>query len=168
MILLYWTNWGDCGKPCTKEEYRFQLKSFPIAKKSGWFWKGKPKDSIDQFTIVHSGYFPFHETNDTTAKIISMLAKHREQYLLVEELEPKITTDFIEKINDRYFYIIVIDLFDSTKAQYSKKVFGGTLIRGNDVEFQYELLTNKTDSTCNNFIENSRKLLRTIKISNRI
>ena len=163
-----WTNEGDCGKSCDFEEYRFQSKYFPIAKKSGWFWNGDSTDSIDRFTVEHSGYFPFHEVKDTTSKFIEVIAKHRIQYLLIENSEPKITSDTIEKINDRYFYILTIDRFDSSRKVYSKRVFAGTSIKSNIIEFQYEILTKQVDSVCIRFYEESKKLLKTIQISNGI
>jgi hypothetical protein len=65
-----WVHHSDCGKPCDEQKYRFQSKELPITKETGWIWLGKPKDSIDRFTISHSGYFPFHD-GDTTKNIVS-------------------------------------------------------------------------------------------------
>lgn len=77
-----------------------------------------------------------------------------------------ITADAVEKIGDRYFSIIIIDLFDSTKSQFSKKVLASTTIRGNWIDFNFELLTKKRDSLTTNFIINSKYYLSTIRISN--
>ena len=88
--------------------------------------------------------------------------------LLADPLTYKIQSDTIEEIGDRYFSIFIIDLFDTKKAQYSKKVIGSTLIRGNEITFKYELLSKARDSISLNFIENSKQLIRTIRLSNRI
>jgi hypothetical protein len=32
-----WTNESDCGKSCNREQYRFQPKSLPVFKESGFF-----------------------------------------------------------------------------------------------------------------------------------
>jgi hypothetical protein len=159
-----WANWSDCGKPCAKEEYRFQSKHLPITKESGWMWLGEPKDSIEHFTILHSGWFPFHNNLDTN--YIEVLHQHRKQQILSDPEMYKIKFDTIEKINDRYFSIVVIDIYDTLKAVYSKKVSGVSTIKSNAIELKYELLTKKNDSINQNFIENSMILLRTIKLSN--
>ncbi|MDB5223370.1 MAG: hypothetical protein JWN83_2037, partial [Chitinophagaceae bacterium] len=70
----------------------------------------------------------------------------------------------VEKIYDRDYFIFVTDIYDTTKSQYSKKVFATTSIEGNEIEFRYELLTRKMDSINKYFIRNSLELLRTIKI----
>lgn len=159
-----WTNWSDCGKPCASEEYRFQSKYLPITKESGWMWLGEPKDSIERFTILHSGWFPFHNNLDTN--YIGVVHQRRKQQMLSSPETYKIKFDTIEKVNDRYFSIIVIDLYDTLKAMYSKKVSGVSTIKSNAIEFKYEILTKKNDSINQNFIENSMNLLRTVKLSN--
>ena len=53
-----WTNWSDCGKPCDHEQYRFQSKSFPIFKESGFYYD-IPYITVEKFTIIHLGYFTF-------------------------------------------------------------------------------------------------------------
>ena len=80
----------------------------------------------------------------------------------------KIKFDTLEKINGRNFSIVIIDLYDSTKGVFSKKVIGTTTIKSNGIEFMYELLTKRNDSINRNFIENSLQLLKTIKINNGI
>src|SRR5579863_5725161 len=61
-----WTDYSDCGKPCDKIKYRLQPKTLRIKKETGMYMRRKPKDSIERFTISHAGYFPFHDSTDST------------------------------------------------------------------------------------------------------
>lgn len=159
-----WTQYSDCGKPCDKIKYRLQPKSLKITRESGFYWKGEPKDSIERFTIVHSGYFPFHDNTDSSS--IFQLHLVKKQSIVNDPDTYKIRSDTVEKIGDRYYSIIVIDLYDTLKNQYSKKLLASTTIKGNIVDFRYELLTKRKDSLANNFINNSKYYLRTLRISN--
>jgi len=159
-----WTHYSDCGKPCNKIKYRFQPKSLIITKESGFVWTGEPKDSIERFTIIHSAYIPFHDNTDSSS--IFQYHHHKKQDILTDPDTYKIKSDTLEKIGDRYYSIIVIDLYDSLKNQYSKKLLATTTIKSNFVDFNYELLTKRNDSLTNNFINNSKYYLRTIRISN--
>ena len=163
---FHWINRSDCGRPCEKEEYRYQPKTSVISNESGFIYLNDPKDSMERFTIFHSGWFPFHDNLDTG--YIDKLHKHRLKEMVNDPATYKIQFDTIEKINDRKFSIIVIDLYDTEKKIYSKKVLAATSIKSNGIGFQYELLTSKNDSINKNFIKNSMLLLRTIKIGNGI
>ncbi|MGC4101052.1 hypothetical protein [Ferruginibacter sp.] len=159
-----WTHHSDCGSPCDKIKYRFQPKSLPIIEENGWMWSDL-KDSIERFTIVHSAYvYPFNPNSDT-AYLRKQHAKKKAE-LLIEANSYKIKSDTIEKIDDYYFSIFLIDLYDSTKLQYSKKVLAGTYIKNNSVEFNFELLTKQKDSLKDKFLDNSLYFLKTIRIEN--
>lgn len=155
-----WINYSDCGKPCDKQEYRFQSKKIPIAKESGWFWNGESKDSVDNFTITHSSYVPFHDGRDT-GKIIPLHQGLKNRFINEFNSVP-IIFDTIEKVNDRYFYIFAMEKHDTT---FIKKVIAVSSIKTNEIIFQYKLVTQKNDSTTKNFIKNSIDLIKTIKIS---
>ncbi|MBS1631286.1 MAG: hypothetical protein JST10_01805 [Bacteroidetes bacterium] len=159
-----WTHYSDCGKPCEKIKYRSQPKTLPITKESGWIWLGEPKDSIERFTIVHSGYFPFHDKDDTS--FIFKVHEHRKADIIQSPDTYKIKSDTVEKIGDRYFSIIAVDLYDTTNRQFSKKLLAVTSIKGNGIEFKFELLTKQNDSVTQKFIDNSIYFLRTIRLSN--
>jgi len=161
-----WTHYSDCGKPCDEIKYRLQPKGLKITQESGFYWKGEPKDSIERFTIVHSSYFPFHDNIDSS----SIFQQHhaKKQNIVNDPDTYKIQSDTVEKIGDRYYSIIVIDLYDTLKNKYSKKLLASTTIKGNIVDFRYELLTKRNDSLTNNFINNSKYYLRTIRINNGI
>lgn len=121
-------------------------------------------DSTEQFTIVHSGYFPFHEGADSS--VIYKLNNYQKEYLSGSYSKYKILFDTVQKINGRYFSIVAIDLFDSIKKIYSKSVIASTTIKGNGIEFKYDLLTRKHDSIESNFVKNSIDLIKTVKLSN--
>ncbi|CAN5676599.1 hypothetical protein BH11BAC3_BH11BAC3_30500 [soil metagenome] len=159
-----WTHYSDCGKPCEKIKYRSQPKTLPITKESGWLWSGEPKDSIERFTIVHSGYFPFHDNDDTS--FIFKVHEHRKADIIQSPDTYKIKSDTVEKIGNRYFSIITVDLYDTANRQFSKKLLAATSIRGNGIEFKFELLTKRKDSMTQKFMDNSIYFLRTIRLSN--
>lgn len=160
-----WTNTSDCGKGCEKKQYRFQPKYLPVFKESGFYYRmpSNIADSIEQFTIIHSGHFPFYEGPDSS--MIYKINAFKKQNLLVSADTYKITQDTVQRINDRYFSIITIDLFESVKKIYSKKIIGTTTIKGNEIEFRFELLTKKHDSIELNFLKNSIDLMKTLKLS---
>lgn len=137
-----WTNYSDCGKPCDHEEYRFQSKSYPIFMESGFYYD-IPNILVDQFTIIHSSYFPFHTLTDTSKSPIRH--EHFKNKLSSDIYNGRIKFDTIEKIKDRYFSIICITGFDTTRQNYFSKVAALTTIKGNEIEFHYD--TNSTDTT---------------------
>jgi hypothetical protein len=157
-----WTNRSDCGKPCDHEQYRFQPKTLPIFKESGFFYE-IPDIAIDQFTIIHSGYFPFHTGMDTSKN----LGRHEnfKSRLLSDPYNGKLISDKIESINNRYFSIVYFTGFDTLSKKNFAKVAALTAIKGNEIEFRYDL---KTKDAINDkkFSESSIQLIRTIRISN--
>ena len=157
-----WTHHSDCGKPCDIIKYRWQPKTLRVNKESGFMWY-EPTDSIEQFTISHSGDFPFHSNIDS-----GIMFKLHPQIKANAKSQYIVSFDTVQKIGDRYFSIIVVNSYDTLKNKYLKKVFAETSIKGNAIYFNYDLLTTKKDSINDNFIENSKKNLKTIKISNGI
>ena len=158
--VLSWVNHSDCGKPCDVQEYRYQPKQLPIKKESGFFSLGEPKDSVDQFTISHSSDNQYNRVD--SAKDPRTLQYARLQ-LAQNPMNPPIIFDTIEKIGDRYFSIIAMERSDTIQH---KEVLAITTIKGNNIKFQYDLLTKKNDSITKNFIKNSIDLIRTIQITN--
>jgi hypothetical protein len=163
--LFQWTNTSDCGKHCDRIQYRFQPKYLPVFKESGFYYKTPSNiaDSTEQFTIVHSGHIPFHEGTDSG--LIYKINTFKKENMLSSADTYKIAKDTVQKINDRYFSIITVDMLDSIKKIYSKKIIGTTTIKGNEIEFRFELLTKRHDSIELNFIKNSIDLIKTLKLS---
>jgi len=158
-----WTHYSDCGKPCEKVKYRFQPKSVPIQMESGFFTDER-KDSIDRFTIIHSGYFPFN-TNKDSLFIFKVHEKLKLDFSKIPAIRGNIKWDTVEKIGNRYFSIVAVESFDSTTLQYSKQLFGASTIMGNGISFDFELLTKEESKTTDSFIVNSLYFLRTIRLS---
>jgi len=160
-----WTDFSDCGKPCDKIKYRSQPKTLRVTKETGWIWKGEPKDSIEMFTISHSGYFQFHDSTDSID--IARDLEWRKGY--IENEEPghyKAKFGTVEKIGNRYFAILVVDQYDSLKNQYCKRLLATTSIKSNMIFFDFELLTKENDSLTKHFIDISKYYLRTASIDN--
>jgi len=159
-----WTNQSDCGKPCDHEQYRFQPKTLPVFKESGFYYD-IPDILIDQFTIIHSGYFPFHSGADTSKNFARH--NHFKSRISSEEYNGKIVSDNIEKIYDRYFSIIYMTGFDRVKQKHFAKVAALTTIKGNEIEFHYDIKM-KDSINEKRFFENVTQLIKTIRLSNGI
>lgn len=154
-----WINWSDCGKPCARQEYRFQNKLNRITEESGFLWTGEPNDSIDRFTISHSSYIPFHE-GDTGKNVF--LHNHIKAYVARELQYPSIIFDTIEKIDGRYFSVMVMERSDTIQE---KRVLAVSTIKRNEIWFEYTLKTKVKDSVSSNFVRNSLELIKWIRIS---
>jgi hypothetical protein len=157
-----WVNHSDCGKPCDEQEYRYQPKALAITKESGFFWRGEPKDSVDRFTLTHSSDIRY--SVETTA-MDSLRHKYLKLQIVNNSDNPEIIYDTIEKIADRYFSIFVMQRSDTIQ---NIRVLAVTTIKGNEVKFQYELLSKKGDLVEKSFIKNSLDLIHTIRINKRI
>lgn len=159
-----WVHYSDCGAPCEKRKYRFQPKSLPVNAENGYFYKTL-NDSVEQLTIVHNPYIAAEDSDKTDNKdFITSFHDHKKFYIVIDPKLRVIKSDTIEKINDRYFSIIVIDKYDSAKKEYSKKLLSTTTIRRGTIDFDFELQRKQDDSLTHNFIKNSEYYLRTIRI----
>lgn len=155
-----WTHYSDCGERCDRCKYRWQLKKLPLIKESGWYWTNEPIDSIDRFTIIHSGYMPFYEGNSQKIRTLHKFAIHR----LNEDVfhSAHVIFDTIERVNDRLFSIAVADSINLTTQMLVKKVSATTTIKSNEITFLFEMVTRKKDTV--NFIADALKCIRTIKL----
>ena len=70
----------------------------------------------------------------------------------------------MENINGRYFSIFTINLYDSVKALYSKKLLTATAVHKNIIEISFELLTKEKDSLPEKFLANALFYLRTVNL----
>ena len=154
-----WTDHSDCGKPCDKIKYRYQSKIAKISRETGWIKQWERADSIECFTVNHSGYFPFHAASDSN--FISGYHQEKRKNLIQDPAIHLIKSDWVEKIGDKFFSIFVIDLSDSLKI--NKKVLAGSSIHGNVIEFNFDLISKKTDTAQRDFFEKSLSYLRSIK-----
>ena len=157
-----WTHYSDCGKPCDKIKYRFQPSHLKIIKESGFYYNMEQPDAVDQFTVCHSAYFPFHDITDSF-----FIARHHKNWkleLLQDPQNRNINSDTIEIIGERYFSIMIIDFFDEDKKLYSKKLLAATSTGGNIIEFKFELITTQKNELVFNYLTNVKACLQTISI----
>lgn len=157
--LYSWVDQSDCGKPCDEQKYRYQSKSFPIVKESGFMWTESTMDSVDRLTISHSSYFPF---NNGDSSIIKRDHSHFKEKILSEAIDEKLIFDTVQKIGDRYFSIVAVGKSDTI---FTRKVFATTTIKRNTIQFKYEKLAKHIDSLNDNFVAKSRGLIKTIRIN---
>jgi hypothetical protein len=162
--IFTWIHYSDCGAPCEKRKYRLQPKTLPVYMETGFHYKPL-NDSVEQFTIVHNPYIPAADSDKTNNKdFIISFHDHKKFYIIHDPALRTIKSDTIEKIGDRYFSIIVIDKYDTANAAYSKKLLSTTTIKRGTIDFNFELLSKKKDSLTENFIDEAKYYLRTIRI----
>ena len=69
--------------------------------------------------------------------------------------------DSVQKINGRFYSIIAIEKFSNS---YSGKVLATTIVKGNDLKFEWDLKTSKIDSNTKKFIQESIGFIESISI----
>lgn len=159
-----WVHYSDCGQPCEKRKYRFQPSTLPIYPESGYHYKHL-EDSVEQFTIEHNPYIPAGDfDNPDNHEFITSYHDHKKYEITHDPSIRIIKSDTIEKIGDRYFSIIVIDKYDSGKAQYFKKLLSTTTIRRGTIDFNFEFVSKQNNELTRNFVDNAKYYLRTIRI----
>jgi hypothetical protein len=164
--MFTWIHYSDCGKPCEKRKYRFQPKILPVFPETGYYYKPL-NDSVDQFTIVHNPYIPVDDIDNPGNKnFITSFHDHKKWNIIHDPSLRMISSDTIEKIGDRYFSIIVINKYDTARAQYSKKLLATTTVRKGTIDFNFEILTRQNNLLMQNFIKDARLYLRTIRFGN--
>jgi hypothetical protein len=160
--MLTWVRENDCGRSCEEGKYRFQPKNFPIFLESGFFWDGQPKDSVNQLTISHSRNIQ-RQRNDNS--FVLELRGYFRKNLLSDPETMNIISDTIQKFGDRYFAVFNIEDIDKKSGVYVRRVIAFTSISGNQLQFRYELLTRKQDSTLNGFYQTAIKNLKSVRIT---
>ncbi|HNP53051.1 MAG TPA: hypothetical protein PKK69_00470 [Ferruginibacter sp.] len=154
-----WIHMSDCGKPCDKEKYRFQPKSYPVIRENGMIWN-KPTDSVMRITVSHTLDFPFQDL-DTNA-IISYNHPFIKKQLSLDPNYPPIIFDTILSVHRRIFSVFYMKQSDSIVKQ---NILAVTTIKGNHLRIEYELFTKRGDSTIPSFFNKTLKLINTIRVS---
>lgn len=158
-----WTHYSDCGKPCNEIKYRFQPKTLPIYMESGWDWKERT-DSVEQFTISHSGYFPFQPQRDSMSIFTYM---KRRQGNSISYYQHPIRYEKMLKIGERYVSAFAQDYKDSVTNIFTRRIYASTSVHGNIVNFDYELLSKDSLEDFKTAIKKMTYYLSTIKLSGR-
>ena len=166
-----WTHFSDCTG-CGWKKYRFQPKTFPIFKESGWLWYDLA-DSVDRLTIAHSDYtektgWRINYRDTSAQKTIQVRHNMLLEMAKTNQVMRYVTSDTVQQINGAWYSIIAGENYDSTSKVYAKFVVGTSEIRFNEITFKFQMLTKINDSICRNFIKNSIRLLGSIKIHNGI
>jgi hypothetical protein len=158
---LAWIRRNDCGRDCEEGKYRFQRKSLPIFKESGYYWIGQPEDSVNQLTISHLRPQFLTRNEDSFAY---KLKWHFTEKLKSDPETKNIIEDSILKISDRFYAVYEISDFDEKKGVHIRRLIAFTSIKGNEIMFRYDLLTKKTDSTFKDFYSMALKNLQSVRI----
>lgn len=159
---LTWIRRNDCGYECEEGKYRFQPKNLPIFKESGFFWLGQPEDSVHQLTITHHRPQFLSKNQDSFAY---KLKGHLRENLISDAETTNIIEGSVLMISDRYYAIYKISDFNEKKGVHIKRLIAFSSVRGNQIQFRYDLLTKKTDSTFTDFYDNSLKKLQSVRIT---
>jgi len=158
---IKWIRQNDCGIYCEEGKYRFQDKKLPIFKESGFFWIGELEDSVNQLTISHHRSDTLVRNNDSFALNTYSLLKEN------LESDPRtinIISDTIQIIGDRYFCIFKIADWNIQKGVFIRRLVAFTSISGKILQFRYDLLTQRHDSTLDNFFNKALINLQTVRI----
>ena len=160
-----WIHYSDCGKPCEKRKYRFQPASLPAFPETGYSYQ-RLTDSVDQFTIVHNPYILPEDVDDPNNQtFISSFHDHKKWILMHDPSMEKITSDTIEYIGDRYFSIIITEIYDTTTREYIRKLLSSTTIKTGTIDFNFELRTKENNSSTKSFLQEAAIYLRTIRFA---
>ncbi|PWU04298.1 MAG: hypothetical protein C5B52_01690 [Bacteroidetes bacterium] len=160
---LVWTRYSDCYS-CGEEKYRFQIRKNPIFLESGWYWKGDPKDSIDELSIKHTVGVIIKDTI-SDSRMLELHLLHMANYKEDPSLIP-IIWDTVQMINKKWYSIASIKQYDEKLRIYSKILIAVTMSRGNEIEFKFRKASKFNDSSMVNFVPASIQCLSSVEFSN--
>lgn len=154
-----WKSFDDysCGD---QFRYRFSKKPFPVTTESGWFQNPKP-DSSYRITVSHNLHYQCKEKQDDLKYVAASLFLKR-AYLKSLEKGCAVDTVFSinSQINKRNFIIYALREKCSTEKYYANHLTALTIADGNMISFKCDCLA----KNCENFIENMKESMNTIKI----
>ena len=156
-----WLHYSDCTS-CNKMKCRFQSSSWRIYKESGWFFY-PPTDSVDRVTIIYSPHLYLDEQD--TAWIYKENKHFREEQKLLDPVANNILVDTLCRIHDRPFSITGTHFYSEPVCREFYELNAVTSVRGTDIAFQFELITEKGDSLSKHFIQNAMDVLKTIRFT---
>lgn len=160
--LFSWTQTSDCGDGCSYVDYRVQPRTLPIFKESGFYYFTL-KDSVEQFTIKHSKLNYPGQMSDTIQKnyLRDRLKNEAEKYP-----SGKYLIDTILTIDGRYFPVIGYRTYDTVKKTTTQYLSANTALKNNFLQFYFESRKSYPDTSSTDFLRNSFRHLKTIKIKN--
>lgn len=158
--VLVWTNWSDCTS-CGYEQYRFQRKNFPVFLESGFYWKGDPKDSVDEITISQPREkLPL----DNTIMISESVHKLYVDEYNKDPLYFSIARDTLMVINSKQYSVIYADNFDSTLMVFQRTLIANCVVSGRNVEVKFRHWGK--ESISDRFFQESLYILNSFRFSN--
>ncbi len=160
--LISWTQTSDCGDGCSYVDYRIQSQRLPIFKESGFMWIPL-EDSVEQFTIKHSKLNYSWQMSDTAMKryLYLKLKNEARKYPDVAYV-----VDTILNIDNRYIPVIGYLTYDSTNKTTTQYLDAITALKNNTLQLFFEYRKSHPDSIGHDFINNSFRFLKSIKIQN--
>lgn len=158
--ILIWTNRSDCSS-CGYEQYRFQRKNYPVFLESGFYWKGDPKDSVDEITI--------RQPIDSLPMDSIIRISESDHELYVEEyskdpLYYPITRDTLINIKSKRYSVVFADHFDSTSMVFQQTLIAKCVVNGSDVEIKFRHWDKNSRS--NSFSQECLYILNSVRFSN--
>ena len=159
--LITWVDHSDCGKPCDRQMYRYQQKSMPIQKESGFFYPVLLIDSVDQITISHNSWFRLQKSDSGIS-----LARHKslEYHSKIQSQNMDLYRDTFFVVNGRGVSVYARERSDST---YGREVLATTSAKGVEIEFEFKFMSRKQAPDEKRFFRDAIDILRTIKIDNK-
>jgi hypothetical protein len=158
---FYWIYKSDCGKPCDRMMYRYQPTSLRVIKESGFLESEKNDTIYDRFTISHSAYIE-HRDDDTTKNEIRHAGLKAN--IIAEPMNPPLKKDSFINISGRYFSIFEMNDTGTVNNNLRTVVLAITIVKGNELRFQYEFSGNENRSMNIIRVEESWMLLKRISI----
>lgn len=158
--ILVWTNRSDCTT-CGFEQIRFQRKIYPIFLESGFYWKGDPKDSVDEITII--------QPRDMLPIDTTLMVTEREHLLFVSEynkdpLYYPITRDTLMEINSSRYSIVYTNKFDSTSMVFQQTLIARGRLNGSDIGVKFRHWSR--DSISSNFYQECLYVMNSLRFIN--
>jgi hypothetical protein len=128
---------------------------------SGFYWKGDPKDSVDEITISQP-----REKLPIDNTIVISESDHK---LYVHEYNKNplyfpITRDTLMVINSKQYSVIYADNFDSTSMVFQQTLIAKCVVGGSSIEVKFRHWGK--ESTSDSFFQESLYILNSFRFCN--
>ncbi len=156
-----WLHTTECGDPCADVKYRFQNKHLPVFKETGFSFDPL-KDSVCQLTIVHPKVMKPLALADSSLPAQYLFAMKKE--VLAGSVN-KFIYDTVIKRGDKNFAVIGYEVPDSINHTNIKILRSATAIKGNMLQFNFEMRCKNNDSIAQQFLAQSFGILEHLTIT---
>lgn len=155
-----WLHGSDC-RPCDKMKCRFQYSGNTIFKENGFFYVGDPEDSVDQQTIIYHPYYYFGRPINIKARLLStdhLLERHKAWGY-------EILIDTCMTVYDRQIAVVGSRYYAEKANRTLYELTAESMIKGNQIMFEFEMIREKKDSLAGNFLQNALDVVKTLRFS---